>query len=41
MKAEYKAYLVTAVIVLAVLYVIANFTEQTVCDNFGITSHKV
>lgn len=40
MNAQTKAMLTTAVIVIAVLVVLSKFTDQSVCDNFGLTSHK-
>lgn len=41
MKAEYKAYLVTALIVVVVLYAIANFTDVDMSSKLGLTSQKV
>ena len=35
-KAEYKAFLLSMVAALVLLYLIANFTSQATCDNFGL-----
>jgi len=40
MKAEHKAILMAVVAALAIMYVVANFTDQDMCNNFGLTSHK-